>query len=155
MRGPANTLTPDTLTFALRNLPRAPPLLRHMQAIFAMEMDMNIKAATTALHANGQDKIDALRATAGRIASKGLPAAASAAERTGAAASGIARSSSEVLARTLRDLAPAAPGLVRLTPLARAAGRFARRHPALLALGGLAIAAAGYAAWRRRAPEAD
>lgn len=112
---------------------------------------MRTNLALPASTAHARETIGALQARAGRLATDSLPRIANTAERAGRRISELSISTSRSLARELRRRAPApAPASIfdRAAPLARSAGQFAMRNPALLAAAGIGLAALGYAAWR-------
>ena len=63
--------------------------------------------------------------------------------------------SSQSLAKTMRNNVPTAAKAAGSTWLLRRAGRFIAHRPAVVLLGGVAIAAAGWAAWKLSQPEAE
>ena len=123
---------------------------------------MSTQAITAAARANGRDAVAALKSRARDLKDTGLPKAASAAESAGKAISSFALSSSGSVAKSLRNHVGSrrrkgisGAALLRAAPLARTAGRFALRNPAILVAAGAAFALIGYAAWKRQQADAQ
>jgi len=107
---------------------------------------------------NGHDAVVALRERAEHLSSAVRPHVAAGVDRAGETISHLADVASRSVSRAVEDRRDArdrcSAGLSALATVAtlpafaRTARRAAVRHPALLAIGGLSLAAIGYLAWR-------
>lgn len=123
-----------------------------------MELVMTFHTQASRAAANSRAAAQTLREKAEHISAVALPKAASVTESAGKAISSFALSSSDSLARTLREhnVLPSVASsalIAQLRPLLRSTVRLARRNPLLFATAGAAVAVLGYVALHKKDEE--
>jgi hypothetical protein len=103
----------------------------------------------------GAATVDNVRAHGLKLVSTTLPKAADATDKIGKNVADFVLTSSQSLAKTMRNNVPSTAKAVGSTWLLRRASRFIVRRPAVVLLGGAAIAAVGWAAWKLSQPQAE